>query len=554
MDRLRVVPPYGKSFYYPVKRPSIVIGRSRTADLPISDRFLSRQHARLFQDHGTWWIEDLDSRNGSWLNGKRIDHPAPVHEGDRIRLSNSYILSGPEPEEIDRTPTDFITEDSKATFRPVAEITGDKGSHLPTALAPSKGTHADDLQLLNEIYSSLSEPVDLEGLMHQILDRSFDALRPDQGVIFLKHASGEYQLAAERARSSMADETVHSETLLKKVAEEGMTALVHGLDSDADWQSADSLLDQGIKSLIAAPLKDADGPLGMIALTSKEAESPFGDPELQLLVSIASIASLRVRNLLLTEDAVRRSLAQDRIEQELELARRIQLGLLPSKMPEIEGLEIHGYSIPCRQVSGDYYQVVPRKDGKEVLVVLADVAGKGLGASLLMASLEALAIGPIEVGHPPAEICKRISRRLFERTISSRFATMSVVAFNTRSNSFTFASAGHCPMLLIRAEGNVTRLKSTGPPLGLFLNSAYAESRHRLNAGDLLVLYSDGLSEAANPEGIEFGIRRMSRLCRSHRDMPLPEIKSQLEMEIERFVQGHPYEDDRTLVLIRRNP
>jgi sigma-B regulation protein RsbU (phosphoserine phosphatase) len=554
MDRLTVVPPYGKSFYYPVRRRSIVIGRSKTVDLPITDRFLSREHARLFQDHGTWWIEDLHSRNGSWLNGKRIDHPAPVHDGDRIRLSNSYILSGPEPDDFEKTPTDFITAGSSATFRPVAEITTGQSSRLPTNLASPEAFHAhtDDLRLLNQIQSSLSRAVDLEGLMHQILDRSFEALGPDQGVIFLRQASGEFHLAAERARGPMANEPLRSETLLKKVAEEGLTALVQGLDRDPDWQSADSMLEQGIKSLIAAPLKDADGPLGMIALTSKHADSPFGDPELQLLVSIAAIASLRVRNLLLTEDAVRRNLAQDQLDQELELARKIQLGLLPSGIPEIEGFDIYGSSIPSRRVSGDYYQVISRKDGQEALVVLADVAGKGLGASLLMASLEALAIGPIEVGHPPAEICRRISRRLFERTISSRFATMFVAAFNIGNGSFSYANAGHCPALLIRAEGKVTRLKATGPPLGLFLNKTYTQSRHRLHAGDLLFLYSDGFSEASTPDDNEYGIRRMTRLCKAHRELPLPELASRLEKDIESFVQGHPYEDDRTLLVVRR--
>jgi len=555
MDRLRVVPPYGKSFFYPVKRRSIVIGRSTTVDLPITDRFLSRQHARLYQGDGTWWIEDLGSRNGSWLNGKRIDHPSQFHDGDRIRLSNSYILAGPEPENLENTPSDFITSDSNATFRPLQDVTTGQGRRLIHHTSEQDlHAHADHLRLLNRIHSSLSQPIDLESLLHQILDSAFEALGPDQAVIYLKQPTGDFHRAAERAHGAMASEHLESETLLKKVAQEGLTALVHGLDTDPDWQNADSMLDQGVRSLIAAPLTDDQGPLGMIAMASREVEPAFGDDELELLVSIASIASLRVRNLLLIEDAMRRSVAQEQIDQELKLARRIQVGLLPSGMPQIEGFEMHGCSIPCRQVSGDYYQIIPRDNGKEALVLLADVAGKGLGASLLTASLEALAVGPIEVGHPPVEICNRVSRRLFDRTISGRFATMFVASLNSSNNRLNFANAGHCPGLMIRANGNVTRLKSTGPPLGLLLNIDYEETNHQLRSGDLLVLYSDGLSEASDLHDREYGIRRLTRTCKRNRDKPLPELARSLETDIESFVQGRPYEDDRTLVLVRRAP
>ena len=554
MDRLRVVPPYGKSFDYPVKRSSIVIGRSTTVDLPITDRFLSRRHARLFRDDETWWVEDLGSRNGSWLNGRRIDDPAPIHDGDRIRLSNSYILTTPSDKDQEKTPTDFITSDSNIEFRPLPDATTGHG-HRPGVdhdSAEAIEAHTNQLRLLNQIHRSLSEPTHLEGLLDTILDQAADVLKPDQSVIYLKQPSGDLCRAAERSHSSRASDHLQSETLIQKVAQEGLTALVRGLDSDPDWRDADSMLEQGIRSLIAVPLTDDQGTIGMVAMTSRELESPFGDEELELLVSIASIASLRVHNLLLTEESVRQSLAQEQYDQELETARRIQIGLLPAEIPRVEGYELHACSIPCRHVSGDYYQIVSREDGREALVLLADVAGKGLGASLLTASLEALAVGPIEVGQPPVEICNRVSRRLFERTISSRFATMFVAAFDTETSTFTYASAGHCPGLLIRRHNKVTRLKSTGPPLGLFLNNSYQQGKHRLNPGDLLILYSDGLSEACTRGGKEYGIRRLTQVCKTYREEPLKDLAQELEQDIETFVQGHPYEDDRTLVLVRR--
>ena len=385
-----------------------------------------------------------------------------------------------------------------------------------------------------------------------MLDRAFEALNPDQGVIYLKQPTGEHHRAAERSVDGLAHEHLESATLLKKVAEEGLTAHVCGLDADPEWKSAESMLDQGVKSLIAVPLTDSQGPLGMIAMTSLSSRSPFGDRELEMLVSVASVASLRIRNLILTEEAVRRSLEVDQIDRELKLARKIQVGLLPSGVPEVEGFELHGCSAPCRHVSGDYYQIVPRRDGKELLVMVADVVGKGLGASLLTASLEALAAGPIEVGRSPVEICDRVGRRLHDRTTTGKFATMFIASLNGGEGKLTFANAGQSPGLLIGANGRAMRLKATGPPLGLFLNTDYSESSRRMALGDLLVVYTDGLTEAADSEDREYGLRRLTLVCKNHRDKPLKEVAQAVERDIGEFARGHPYEDDRTLVLVRR--
>ncbi len=532
----------------------MVIGRSTSADLHVSDRFLSRQHARLYRDGDTWWVEDLGSRNGSWINGKRIDQPVPFRAGDRIRLSNTYIVSGSEPQELEKTPTDFLTADSKVSFRPVHEVTSGEHARETVEAASTEAlkAQADHLQLLNQIHKALTEPVDLDNLLELILDRSFDALRPDQAVIYLRLDNGEFHRAAERSVSAMAHEHLESDTLLEKVAVEGLTAHVQQMDAHPEWNNSESMLDQGVRSLIAAPLTDAESALGMIAMTSHEPESPFDDRDLELLVSIASIASLRIRNLMLTEEAVRKSLQAEQLDRDLMLARRIQVSLLPAAMPESECFELLGSSRPCRKVSGDYYQAVTRENGEEILVMLADVAGKGLGASLLTASLEALAAGPIEVGRSPVEICNRVSRRLHERTMVGRFSTLFIASLRNCKTQFTFANAGNCPGLVIRRSGRVAQLEATGPPLGLFEEVEYLQSTRHLRPGELLVLFSDGFIEAADPDDQEYGMSRMIKVCRDHRDEPLKEIVRAIDHDTESFVRGFPFEDDRTMVLIRR--
>jgi len=554
MDRLRVVPPYGKSFLHTVKRRPVVIGRSTAVDIHVPDRFLSRQHARLFLKDESWWIEDLASRNGSWINGKRIDCPIVFGQDDRVRLSNTHLYFSPGAEEPEPTPTDFITSESDVAFRPVDELIKSAHSLGPSELDPTETVirQSEHLRLLNQFHSSLSQPLDLDNLLELILDQLFDALRADQGIIYLKQADGLNQRAAERSIGGLTTEHLESHTLLTKVADEGLTALVNGLNTPSDWQSGDSILEQGVKSLTAAPLTDSQGTLGMIAMSSNRAEVSFGEQEQELLVSLASVAALRIRNMLLIEEAAREAAEIERLDEELLLARKIQVGLLPSKTPRLEGFELRGSSIPCRRVSGDFYQMIPRDDGKEVVVLVADVVGKGLGASLVTASLEALAIGPIEAGHPPAEICRRLDRRLYARTTSGKFSAMFIVLLRAEEDRVSFANAGLNPGLLVRSSGRVHQLHASGPPLGLLLGATYKESTRRLKDGDLLVLYTDGLTEAVNPTDQEYGLRRLINVCRSQRENSLDEIAEAIEIDLEEFVHGVPYDDDRTLVLARR--
>lgn len=554
MDRLRVVPPHGNSFLHTVERQPVVIGRSATADIHVPDRYLSRRHARLFRQQEAWWIEDLASRNGSWINGRRIDCPMLFGPEDRVRLSNTHLYFASEPEEPEPTPTDIITASHDVAFRPVHELIERVRSLDPFGLDPTETIirQTEQLHLLNQFHNLLNQPLDLDSLLELVLDQLFGALQADQGVIYLTQEGGRPQRAAERSTGGLTTEHLESQTLLAKVVDQGMTALVNGPASPADWQSGEELLEHGVRSLVAAPLIDSQGTLGMIAMSSNRPESSFGEQEQELLVSLATAAALRIRNMLLVEEAAREAAELERLDQELVLARRIQVGILPAEIPRLEGFELRGSSIPCRRVSGDFYQMIPRDSGNEVVVLVADVVGKGLGASLVTASLEALASGPIEAGHPPGEICRRLDRRLHARTSSGKFSAMFIASIRANEDQFTYANAGLNPALLVKASGRAYQLPASGPPLGLLLGADYGESSRRLKEGDLLVIYTDGISEAVNAADEEYGLRRLTSVCRRHRRKSLEEIAAAIESALEDFVDGFPYDDDRTLVLVRR--
>jgi sigma-B regulation protein RsbU (phosphoserine phosphatase) len=300
--------------------------------------------------------------------------------------------------------------------------------------------------------------------------------------------------------------------------------------------------------VLAAPLLVPDGALGMIVLSSRLRVRQFTEADLELLVSLASVAALHLRNLALAEESAERR----RLEQELALARRIQLALLPASLPEVPGYELLGGNVPSRGVSGDIYTASIHAESGALLCYVADVAGKGMGASLLGASLEALAAGPIEVGHEPDDLCLRVSRRLWARTPPEKYATAFVARLEPATHRLSWTNAGHNAALLVRAGGAIERCPATGPPLGLLPNATFAARVTALEPGDLLVVYTDGITEAVDPDDVEFGIDRLEQVLAEHRGEPLAAQRTAIEQTVDRFVRGVPFADDRTLLLLRR--
>ena len=548
MLRLHVVPASGEAFDHPVVGESLVIGRSSQADLVLEDRFLSRRHARIFHRGDAWWVEDLGTRIGTLLNGVRLETPTPVAPGDTLQIAANVLTVLAPAEASGEAARLWKHSSSTGYFRPAAEILRESRPDVEPGEQALR-RYAERLKLVNEVHQALARPISLKELLDLILDRVFEHLQPEEGAILLKKEPGELYRAASRTAPALEGAYLYSRTLVHEVAEKAMAALVVDALTDERFGGARSILDSGVRSLVAAPLLDAEGCLGMIALNSRLHVRQFSAEDLELLVSLASVAALRIRNVALAEDAAERR----RLEGELALARQIQVALLPARLPEVPGYELHGGNVPSRGVSGDYYEVVERLGGEECVLMIADVSGKGLAASLLTACLEALAAEPIESGLPPEEICNRVCRRLYQRTSPERFATAFLAALEPRSGRMRYANAGHNPALLVHATGGVERLAATGLPLGLLPAVSYTARETHLAPGDLLLLYTDGIVEATNPEDEEYGLDRLIEACLRHRGGSLKELAHALEADLEAFVRGVPFADDRTLVLARRS-
>lgn len=547
MIRLRVLPPQGVPYEHRPAGDEVVVGRSTGCELVLADSFLSRQHARLWRQDDGWWVEDLGSRNGTRVNGDAVVAPRRLAPGDLIQLSASALEVHAAGESVLPPADEAVELGDQTYFRSAAELLAAErsGGEAPADVA----RYAERLRLVNEVHRDLGRSLALDEMLERLLDRLFDHLRPERGAIYLARPDGSYQAAARRPAGGGPDEALSS-SLVREVAGKGLAALVLDARTDARFAAAQSMLDLGVRSLVAAPLLDGDdGSLGMIVLDSRLGVRQFTADDMELLVSLASAAALRIRNIALAEEAAERR----RMAAELALARRIQVALLPDALPAVAGWRLHAGNLPSRGVSGDFYQAVPRAGGRELVLVIADVSGKGMAASLLTASLEALLAAPLEEGLPPDEMAARVSRLLHRRTPPEKYATAFLAVVEPESGAVAYTSAGHNPALLVRAGGAVERLSVGGPPIGLLPDAEYRAARVEMAAGDTLLLYTDGIVEAADPDDEEYGLERLEALAVARRNEEPAVLARAIEGEVEAFVSGVPVADDRTVVIARRD-
>lgn len=544
---LRICPPVGVEVVNRFQGDEVILGRSSECDLVVPDQSVSRQHARLFRNEGGWWVEDLNSRNGTVVDTVRITTQAPLEEGSSIRMGSSLIVveSGSDV----RTPAEKES-DSHTQYVPAVTLLEGLQLRRRKTDGPGATTQLEELasrlELLNEVHQALAKPWALSDLLSMILDRVFEHLQPEQAAIFLREADDAYTCAASRSKTEGGAAVLYSKSLLSEVAGRGMSALVLDAQMDSRFAEAQSLLTSGVRSLAAAPLLDPDGPLGMIVVGSRIHVRQFGENELELLTSLASVAAMRIRNLHLAEEAAERR----RLAREVALARRIQEVLLPSAFPDVPGWELWGTTIPSRDASGDMFKVVELEDGR-IAFLIADVSGKGIGAALLTASFEALTAVPIQDGYPPSLVLGRAGRLLCERTPVEKFATVFLGVLEPESGMLTWSNAGHPPALVLQPDGGIRRLEATGMPVGLFLGAEYEEHSERLAPGETVVLYTDGFTEVETDEG-ELGVEGLIELCRHHVGRPPGELAAAVAQEIEALGGEDAFSDDRTLVVARR--
>ncbi|HTL98639.1 MAG TPA: SpoIIE family protein phosphatase [Holophagaceae bacterium] len=521
--------------------PEITVGRGGGNALVLEDGMLSRHHARCFLKPDGTFVEDLGSRHGTFINGTRVQAAVPLKEGDRLLMGRTEMQVLPPDEELTKPSGAILVEDhphpaQMTIARPLAE--------LFTQGAEDAGRWTEGLRFFHEASLDLLQEADTGAMLSRMAQRLHAFLRPQRVAVLLRRADGELDLAAY-AGPAQTDPFRISRKLAETVMVGREAVLLRDPALDSGLQSASLLISQ-ISSAIVTPLALENEVAGLLYVDARIPRSPFTEDDLRLVSSLAHLAAAKLQQVRLMSEVVHKR----KMEEELSLARRIQQRLIPLLPPQLPGYELAALHEPSRQVSGDLYGHFPGPDGSAWLWV-ADVSGKGLGPGLLMATMQAYLDAWADSATEPGQLSDRLSRTLARHTDRNRYIT----AFLLRASedgTIHYCNAGHNPGLLRKADGSLQELVSQGMPLALFPDQPHGQASFVMAPGDILAVFTDGVTEAAPLDGEDFDLGGLESVLERHAQAPLPELIARIQEALMEHTQGAPLADDRTLLLIRR--
>ena len=539
---LRIEPPGSPASDRDCVDGSLTFGRGGGADVVVNDDSMSRSHARLVYEGQVWFVEDLGARNGTFVNGERLEGRRPVAYGDVLKMGATVVrVSGKEvaPPE---TGALGLGDLGSSIFRPITELAGegDLNAGAPTRVAAR-------LKAINDFHRALAGPISLDALLELLLERLFAVLQPEEGVILLRQSDGTMATAASRRLPNATGELLVSRKLVSEVADKGTAALVTDLAIDERFAGAQSIIGSGIRSILAAPISDAQGSVGMVAIYSRAHVRRFGEEDLELLVSLASAAALRLRNVALSEEAAARRVQ----DHELVLAHDIQMAMLPRKFARRPELEIAAALIPARAVGGDLYDFLVIDD--RLWFIVADAAGKGVSAALFMAVTRTLFRAIAHSESTVAAVVGRMNAELARDNDQQFFVTALVGRLDLASGELTYVNAGHLPPLRSSSSGTISALDAGegGIALGVLDDAVYGEGSATLSTGDVLLLFTDGVTEAINGSEELFSDSRLRQQFAANAAKPAAQMVDRLVESVNRFAAGAPQEDDITILALR---
>lgn len=510
----------------------ITLGRATDCTVPIRDRYLSRRHAEIIFDANAWLVRDCGSVNGTLLNGTRLNGSAPLKPGDRITLGDSEVVFEPD----DSSASHIFSFDSDSQAKNLA-------IPLRDAVADTTRTNVLGMLALQFI-----EDRTMGELFDFILDQVVGLLQPSRAALALLGPDGKSFNNVLLRRSDETDslDLYISSTLLAEVVEGRNVVSFVDTSQDEKLARAESIVAQNIRSAVCAPLMIGDDVLGVLYLDFLAHRGAVTHDDVHLIAQIARFAARKLETTRLREE----SIAKARLDEELRTAYTIQSRLLPAELPTIDGYAFAGTNKPCRTVSGDYYDVVVRPDGR-IYFIMADVSGKGITAALVMASV-ATAFNIFTRTDPtPADLVRELNMTLAPKTAPTKFVTMVVGVLDPAKGTVEFTNAGHVAPLVISRRG-VEQLKSTDMVVGLFAQASYRNQSATLEAGDSLVLFTDGVTEAENEAEDQLGLDPIATLVSTLHGTPAPHILETIDRHVQSFVGAAPANDDVTMFALTR--
>ncbi|MEX1231222.1 MAG: SpoIIE family protein phosphatase [Planctomycetaceae bacterium] len=548
-----------------------VLGRHPNCQIVLDHEAVSRHHAQILDSHGTYYLEDLRSRNGTLLNGELIEGRRELEDRDEVKIcdllfrfhvhhsesNSSYgqpssrrVVGGP-PEIIPagRSMPDPFLDDPNELSSIVTSFNVKSSSSLRLAVKPEI-----KLRAVLTITNALAKNLTVESVLPLILDELFKMFdQADTGFILLKDPLRNKLLvkATKTRRIELAEGGAVrlSTTIIKQAIKTGQAILTADAAGDNRFASSESLSNLQIRSMMCVPLMSkSEEVLGVIQLDANALASPFTQDDLDLLVAVATQAALAIENARLHEEVLR----QRDLERELEFATQVQLGFLPNERPRIPHYEFFDYYEAAQSVGGDYFDYVKLPNHK-IGMTVGDVAGKGVPAALLMARLSSAARYQLLTQPTAADALSTLNTEIASSGLGYRFITFVLAILDFEANTMTIANAGHLPPMRRKLDGSISHLgiKETGMPLGIAKEQRYEQLEISLEPDDTILFYTDGVTEAMNPNHDLYHKDRLVKYM-SNADQQLAEMVRGLVIDVEKFCDGRAQRDDICLVAVQR--
>lgn len=524
------------------------VGRTQERDIYIPDGTVSRRHATIevTSSGEEIFVTDDGSHNGTLLNDVRIRERSRVREGDRIVFgSTEFHIRADDGSEVSKPrPSTTLANDQdieKSVFLTINE-----------ALRPLPSKVTD----LPELFPTLSE-----------MARTLVANEPRE--VMLKRSLGLVNrvIPAERLAILMNDEESDeiytattllpggrdrgtfrlSKTIANEILTEKSAILIGNPRQDPRFAEQQSIIMSELTSAMAVPLFDEGKVLGILYVDTTNPVHQYNDDYLRLLATFGNIIASRLLNYTLIQERQEKRI----YDAELRRASEIQKNLLRTVNPEVPGYRVNAFQVPCRAVGGDLYDIAQLPDGRLALIV-ADVSGKGLGAALLMANILASFRILYNISEfSLTEVVSLVSEQLFNCSTAADFATLFVAVLDPEKNDLAYINAGHNPPLLVRADGQREYLHASGTMIGAFNINTWSEARTIMNKGDLLFVFTDGVTEAERDDEQYSEDRMEKAVCREAAKSP-DDLVEALMADIESFLQDAPRTDDITMLAVKR--
>ena len=529
---------------------ALTIGRSRSADVRLDDLTVSREHARVSKTKsGDFVLEDLQSGNGTFVNGERI-HSHTLNDGDVVTIGNNAFQF-----EEDEQGTPDIRADQT-----MLQVGGSDDSSVVNTLdmrSTEERLQVDEespieqvrrvnkrLRTIYDIFRNIATNLDEREILPKILDQLFEIFPgTERGFVIARDPdSGELIPRATKTLREEDTKLALSDTILQFVLEKQQAVLSRDAMHDERFQGSQSIMDFQMRSVMCAPLQYEDEILGFILLDTSKVAPSYDEEGLTLLAGIASQASLIIANARMHTQLLHR----ERLEQDMRNASRIQHSFLPQNPPEVEGYEFLDWYDTALEVGGDFYDFIELYEDK-IVIIVGDVSGKGVPAALMMAKLTGHARFHSASGMSPAGIAHELNEAVASGN-TEMFVTGLVIALDCKEKKVTMINAGHPFPVLKKTDGSAGWAKTeTGFPIGVVEGAEFEEKTFNMEAGERMCLYTDGITEAMNENKECFGEERL-RLAVEEASNKASDIAEHVQTRIQEHVGEAKQSDDLTFI------